>query len=134
MSHERKLRGIRRMSSTPFQFQDSRDVTSSGTGLKIFTHAQEGCCQLPRKEITDWSMTFPLMDTFTELFEQPSYKSGVGIIQANNGFSDKYMVPINSESFKTPSLTPNTLPNSKQIFFYIFSKISIRYQNFEHLL
>ena len=60
------------------------------------------------------------MDTFTELFEQPSYKSGVGIIQANNGFSDKYMVPINSESFKTPGLTPNTVPNSKQNIFFIF--------------
>ena len=48
----------------------------------------------------------------------------MGIIQANNGFSDKYMVPINSESFKTPSLTPNTLPNSKQIFFlYIFENL-----------
>ena len=58
----------------------------------------------------------------------------MGIIQAIIDFSDKYMVPINSESFKTPGLTPNTLPNSKQnIFFYIFRK-SIRYQNFEHLL
>ena len=73
MSRERKLRGIRRRSSTPFQFQHSRDVTSSGTGLKICTHAQEGCCQLPRKGITDWSITFPFMDMFTELFEQPSY-------------------------------------------------------------
>ena len=78
-------------------------------------------------------MTFPLMDTFTELFEQPSYKSGVGIIQAINDFSDKYMVPINSESFKTPSLTPNTLPNSKTIFIYIFENL-YSVQNFEHLL
>ena len=58
----------------------------------------------------------------------------MGIIQAIIDFSDKYMVPINSESFKTPGLTPNTLPNSKQNIFLHFSKISIRYQNFEHLL
>ena len=44
----------------------------------------------------------------------------MGIIQAIIDFSDKYMVPINSESFKTPGLTPNTLPNSKQIFFFMF--------------
>ena len=41
---------------------------------------------------------------------------GVVIIQAINDFSDKYMVAINSESFKTPSLTPHTLPNSKILF------------------
>ena len=44
----------------------------------------------------------------------------MGIIQAIIDFSGKYMVPINSESFKTPSLTPNTLPNSKQNIVFIF--------------
>ena len=52
------------------------------------------------------------------------------IIQPINDFRDEYMVPINSESFKTPSLTSHTLPNSKLDFFLI----SIRYHNFEHLL
>ena len=52
-------------------------------------------------------------------------------MQPINDFSDKYMIPIDSESFKTPSLTTYTLPNSKLNLF--FSK-SLRYQNFEHLL
>ena len=46
-----------------------------------------------------------------------------------NDFSHKYMVPINSESFKTPSLTSHTLPKSKLSFFF-FQK-SNRYHNFE---
>ena len=56
----------------------------------------------------------------------------MGIIQAINNFSDKYMVPINSESFKTPSLTSHTLPNPKLSIFFL--KISNRCQNFEHFL
>ena len=44
----------------------------------------------------------------------------MGIIQAIIDFSDKYMVPINSESFKTPGLTPNTVPISKKIFYFLF--------------
>ena len=56
---------------------------------------------------------------------------GVIIIQPINDFRDKYMVPINSESFKTPSLTSHTLPNIKLSICFC-SKISIRYHNFEH--
>ena len=48
---------------------------------------------------------------------------GVVIIQPINDFSDEYMVPINSGSFKTPSLTPHTLPYSRLIFIYIFLDI-----------
>ena len=40
------------------------------------------------------------------------------IIQPIDDFSDKYMVPINSEPFKTPGLTLHTLSNSKLIFFF----------------
>ena len=44
---------------------------------------------------------------------------GVIIIQPINDLREKIMVPINSESFKTPSLTSHTLPNSKLgIFFF----------------
>ena len=58
-------------------------------------------------------------------------REGVFIIQAINDFSDEYMVPIDSESFKTPNLTPHTLPNSKLNNFFDFSKISW-FQKFEH--
>ena len=50
---------------------------------------------------------------------------GVVIIQPINDYRDKYMVPINSESFKTPNLTPQTLPKSKLNIFFLFSKISL---------
>ena len=50
---------------------------------------------------------------------------GVVIIQAINDFSDKYMVAINSESFKTPSLTPHTLPNFKLILYKNYKEIEI---------
>ena len=49
---------------------------------------------------------------------------GVVINQQINDFSDKGMVPINSESFKTPSLTPQTLPKSKLSIFSIFENLS----------
>ena len=55
------------------------------------------------------------------------------IIQPIDDFSNKYMVSVNPESFKTLSLTPHTLPKSK-LSIFLFSKISIRYQNFEFLL
>ena len=42
------------------------------------------------------------------------------IIQPINDFSDIYMVPVDSESFKTPSLTPHTLPNSKLNIYFVF--------------
>ena len=38
--------------------------------------------------------------------------------QPINDFMDKYMTPISSESFKTPSLTSHTLPNSKLGIFF----------------
>ena len=47
---------------------------------------------------------------------------GVVIIQLINDFSNKYMILFNLESFKTPSLTPQALPNSKLIFFCFFFK------------
>ena len=59
-------------------------------------------------------------------------REGVIIIQPINDFSDEYMVPIDSESFKTPSLTPHTLPNSKMNT--SFSKTRNRNSKFEHLL
>ena len=60
-------------------------------------------------------------------------REGVIIIHLINDFSDKYMVPVDSESFKTPSLTPHTFPNSKlNFFFFDFSKNSW-YRNFEIL-
>ena len=53
-------------------------------------------------------------------------REGVFIIQAINDFSDEYMVPIDSESFKTPSLTPHTFPNSKlNFFFLLFEKFLV---------
>ena len=59
-------------------------------------------------------------------------REGIIIIQPINDFSDKYMVPIDSESFKTPSLTPHILSDSKLNCFFDFSKKSW-YRNFEHL-
>ena len=53
-----------------------------------------------------------------------------GLIQPINDFSDKFMVPINSGSFKPPSSTLHNLPISKLNISFYFSKISIRYQNF----
>ena len=48
-------------------------------------------------------------------------REGVILIQPINDFSDGLLVPIDSESFKTPSLTPHTLPNSKlNIYFVLF--------------
>ena len=46
-------------------------------------------------------------------------REGVFITQAINDFSDEYMVPIDSESFKTPSLIPHTLLNFNLNFFFI---------------
>ena len=56
----------------------------------------------------------------TSLILNKTIRVGVVIIQPINDFSDKYMVPINSESFKTPGLTPHTLPNSKRNIFFLF--------------
>ena len=59
-------------------------------------------------------------------------REGVIIFQAINDFSDKYMVPVDLESFKTPNLTPHTLLNSKlNIYFVLFENSN---SNFEHLL
>ena len=56
-------------------------------------------------------------------------REGVFIIQAINDFSDEYMVPIDSESFKTPSLTPHTLPNSKlNIYFVLFENSDSKFE------
>ena len=44
---------------------------------------------------------------------------GVITIQPINDFRNKCIVPINLESFRTPSLTSHTLPNSRlSIFFF----------------
>ena len=55
---------------------------------------------------------------------------GVAIIQPINDFSDKFMVTINSGSFKPPCSTSHTLPISKPNIYFYFSKMSIWYQNF----
>lgn len=57
----------------------------------------------------------------------------MAFFQPRNDFSEKYMIAINSESWKTPSLTPHKLPKAKQKILD-FSKIGIRYLNFEQLL
>ena len=50
-------------------------------------------------------------------------------MQPINDLSDKYMVPIDSESFKTPSLTPHTLPNSKlNIYFVLFENLNSKFE------
>ena len=56
----------------------------------------------------------------------------VVIIQPINDFKDKYMVPVYSESFKTPSFTSQTLLNFKLRIFFKFWKflISTRILNF----
>ena len=59
--------------------------------------------------------TYPCQPNLTS-----AQRVGVVIIQPINDFSDKYMVPMNSEPFKTPSLTPHTLPNSNLSFLFFF--------------
>ena len=44
-------------------------------------------------------------------------------MQPINDFSDKYMVPINSESCQTPSLAPHTLLKAKTDFFFFLENL-----------
>ena len=56
-------------------------------------------------------------------------REGVIIIQPINYFSVKYMVPIDLESFKTPSLTPHTVLNSKlNIYFVLFENSDSKFE------
>ena len=51
------------------------------------------------------------------------------IFQPIDDFSDKYMVPVDSESFKTPSLIPQTLLNSKlNICFVLFENSNSKFE------
>ena len=68
-------------------------------------------CNLQNNYILEIEISLILMENI---------KEGVFIIHAINDFSDEYMVPIDSESFKTPSLTPHTLPNSKLNIYFVF--------------
>ena len=74
--------------------------------------------------------TIGLVNRHTIGVEQWAWKVGVASFPPGSGLEGKYMLAINSESWKTPSLTPQKLIKSN-VSIFEFSKNVLQYPNFE---